>query len=331
MAVINVVFEEDELTNRVLNDFGLIYTHLRNQLYNDNNEPSRYYTAYLQMSSSIINVYKSLLELIPNVLIYKEKFDNGVLDPEHCEVTTLTSEHADYGKALLAAVCNRYKEALTALLISASEEIQTKPDFHVVVFTGDSYGYKHSESFDVCIEMLTEVRQFVRDMILADVSVLDYIINVAPILADTTVSELIWKRYIKHNVKCGRPIAVNSLVVGKLMVINKVARLAKLLDEAFEFVIKDTTLELDESSLLYYKVNPNIRNNIVFEHRLGPYAQALFAHETQEILSTPVIEGQLDKNLFKFGYRSRFMPVNAPTGETLRDAKCDGLLAKFAS
>ena len=331
MAIINVTFEDDELTSRVLNDLGLIYNPLRNQLYNDNNNNESYYTAYLQMACSVIDAYERLLELIPNVLIYREKFDNGVLDQEHCEVVTMTSDHKDYGKALFAALCNRYKEALTAVLIAASEEIQTAPEKSMVMFVSDSYGYRHPDVIKVCIEMLTKVRQFCRDMILSDVSMLDYIINVAPILADTSVCELVWKRYIKHNAKCGRALAINNLVVGKLMVIKESPRLTKLLDDAFENVVSDKTIELDESSLLYYKVNDNIRNEIVFEHRLGPYAQALFSKETQAIISTPVIEGHLDRTLYKFGFRSKFMPVNQPTGQALREAKCEGLLAKFAS
>jgi hypothetical protein len=332
MAVVNVLIQEDELTSRITNDFAPLYNTLRNQLYSDNNTFEGNMTAYVQIASSFIHVFKSMLEFIPNVILYREKFDDGILDSENYEVVTFTSEHEEYEKVLFAALCIKYREALTALIISASEDIQTDPAKTLVLFTtSDNYGWKNPDAFGVCLEMFSEIRQFVKDIILADVSVLDYIINVAPILADTSVGELIWKRYLKHCAKSRLSLAVNNLVVGKLMVIDRVERLAGLLDDAFKFVTDDKSIELDESSLLYYKVNSHVKNDIVFEHRLGPYAQALFANDVQQILSTPVIEGNIDKNYYRFGFRSKFIPVNQPTGESLKDAKCEGLLAQFAS
>jgi len=331
MAIINVTYEEDELTCQVANDFGVMYSLLRNTIYSDNSSTEGNATAYVQLAHSFIDMYQRLLEYIPDVKVYRELFKDGVLDPENCEVLTINSEHEDYPKILLGALCNRYKEALTTLLVSASEKIQTNPRQSLFMVSESDVGYHNKDSALATVQMFDEIRQFVFENFVHDVTVFDYIINVAPILDDNIVCNLIWKRYLKHNAKQHRDLAINNMVVGKMMVTDDMDAYAKQLDDAFEFVSSDNSVELDESSLLYYKLSRTINNKVMFEHRLGPYAQALFRNDTQAILSTPVIEGNIERTDVKFGFRSKFIPVNMPTGESFKDVKCEGLLAKFAS
>lgn len=324
MSVINTRIQETPEIQQIINEFMPFYGQMKSILYSFDSSAKDKKFALWQIADAGINLIERISLYTPEIHVLRERYVDGLLDTNNFEILKFTDSHPDYHAMLVIAFCDTYREFMASILRVSSDEY-----FGFTNALSDLQEYVRGNiNFKPLANSLESIRNYVIDNIVNHIELLDNVVNLVSILADTSTPRMIWKKYLKYNALGSRWTTVDNLVVGKLNVCKEFKSLQVDMEQVYEEV-KDK-VEVNESSLLYYKLR-FINGKAYFVHRDGIYATKFYHKDTQDKINTLLVNGNLVLDDYNYTIRNVFTPLNMRDEQERTVLKCEGLLAQFAS